>query len=75
MQTKFALFLLSCTLWTLSINAQSPILENYIQEALKQNLSVKARQLNHQKQQSRIEQANKLWGLSIDFDASYLLAA
>ncbi len=59
---------------TSSINAQSPILEKYIQEALKQNLSVKARQLNHQKQQSRIEQANKLWGFNVNFDASYLLA-
>jgi len=58
-----------------TLYAQNPILENYVQEALKQNLSVKARQLNHQKQQSRIEQANKLWGLAIDFDASYLLAA
>ena len=77
MQTKPA-FLLSCCafLWSLTLHAQtqSSILENYIQEALKQNLSVKARQLNHQKQQSRIEQAHKLWGLSIDFDASYLLA-
>lgn len=42
---------------------------------MKQNLSVKATQLSHQKQQSQIEQANKLWGLSIDLDASYLLAA
>ncbi len=75
MQLKFILVFTG--FFTLGINslfAQSQILDNYIETALKQNLSIQARQLKHQKQQSRIEQARKLLGPSVDVNASYLLA-
>lgn len=74
---RLKLILAFAGFFTLGINslfAQSQILDNYIQIALKQNLSIEARQLNHAKQQSRIEQARRLWGPSIDVNTTYLLA-
>lgn len=58
----------------ISILSQSEILDQYIKEALKENLSIKATELSIAKQKSRAEQARKLWNPNIDLSASYLLA-
>ena len=57
-----------------SSSGQSTILENYVQQALKDNLSLRQNDLNIEKQLSLIQQANKLWDPQLNMNASYLLA-
>lgn len=74
MQLKAISFILfNVVLYTSSI-AQSPILEKYVQEALRQNLTIYSATLSKEKQLSRIEQAQRLWGPTVDFNGTYLLA-
>ena len=54
--------------------AQSTILENYISQAIEQNLSIQNTQLSRTKQLSKIDQAKRQMGPSVDVNASYLLA-
>lgn len=64
-------------LLTISLNSlkgQSSILDQYVKEALDNNLTVQSEFLKKEKQGSRVEQAKKLWRPSIDFAGSYLLA-
>lgn len=69
---RIALFcLLLCTQLCL---AQQSKLDQYIQQAIDQNLVIKSKQLSVLKQQSKIEQAKRLKGLRADINASYLLA-
>ena len=70
-----AIYILFFSVLCMTVNAQSQILDNYILEALEQNLSIRSSQLAKEKQLSRIEQAKKLWGPTIDLNANYLLAA
>ena len=58
----------------LELNSQSQVLEQYIKEAWQQNLNIRSSQLSREKQLSRIDQAKRLWGLSVDLNANYLLA-
>ncbi len=53
---------------------QSKILDAYIEQGLNQNLAIRSAQLSRKKQLSRIEQAQRLWGPTVDFNANYLLA-
>ncbi|MEM6964301.1 MAG: TolC family protein [Bacteroidota bacterium] len=53
---------------------QSAILDKYVKEALDNNLTVQSEFLRKEKQDSRIEQAKKLWRPSVDFAGSYLFA-
>ncbi len=54
--------------------AQSKVLDNYINEALNQNLSIQSEILKKDKQNSKVEQASKLWKPNVDLSASYLFA-
>lgn len=54
--------------------AQNSILENYVNQAIEQNLHIQNTQLERLKQLSKIDQAKRQMGPSVDFDASYLLA-
>ena len=54
--------------------AQSDILNNYIKDALSNNLSIQSEILKEEKQYSKVEQANKLWKPTVDLNASYLFA-
>jgi len=56
------------------VAAQSAILDQYIEQAKQENLSIKDAKLQRVKQLVRVEQAKKLWGPSVDFSGSYLLA-
>ena len=53
---------------------QNNILENYIKEALENNLSIKGQELERNKQLVKIEQARKNWMPSVDGNASYLFS-
>jgi outer membrane protein len=53
---------------------QQSVLENYIKEALANNLAIKGSQLQRNKQLSKIEQARKNWLPSVDANANYLLS-
>ena len=53
---------------------QSDILDNYVKEALANNLSIQSEVLKKDKQNSKVEQAKKLWKLTVDLNASYLFA-
>jgi len=53
---------------------QSAILEEYVQEALRQNLSVKTEKLRKSQQGLNVELARKNWMPSVDANASYLIA-
>ncbi len=73
--TRIVVVLLICQFYLLSSAiGQSSILDNYVQSALKDNLSLKNDDLNLEKQLSLIQQANKLWKPQLNLDASYLLA-
>lgn len=54
--------------------AQSSILETYVNQALKENLSLQNTQLERTKQLARIDIAQRQMGPSADFEATYLLA-
>ena len=54
--------------------AQSNILDNYVKEALANNLTIQSELLKKDKQYSKVEQAKKLWKPSVDLSASYLFA-
>lgn len=53
---------------------QSKILDQYIEDALQNNLQLVNQTLALSKQESRIDQARKLWAPKLDLNASYLLA-
>lgn len=53
---------------------QSDILENYVKEALTNNLNIQSEVLKKDKQSSKVEQAQKLWKPTVDLSASYLFA-
>ena len=67
-------FFLLTFLFSISLHSQSGILEDYIKVALDENLAVQAEHLKKEKQNSRIEQAKKLWRPTVDLNASYLFA-
>lgn len=69
---RIALFCL--VLCTQAGLGQSSILDQYIEEAIENNLLIKSTQLSALKQQSKIDQAKRLKGLRADINASYLLA-
>ena len=48
--------------------AQSDILNNYIKDALSNNLSIQSEILKEEKQYSKVEQANKLWKPTVDLN-------
>jgi outer membrane protein TolC len=54
--------------------AQSAVLDQYVQTALQNNLSVKNEQLRRNKQLVLIEQANKNWIPSVDVNANYIFS-
>ena len=56
------------------LSGQSDILEQYISQALANNLSLKAYSFAEAKQLSRVEQAKVLWKPKVDLTSSYLLA-
>ena len=55
-------------------SSQSKILDDYVSFALTQNLSIRSLELGKTKQQSKIEQAQKLWNPNLNLSANYLLA-
>ena len=52
----------------------SAILDQYVEQALANNLIFKSINLQEAKQASKVDQAKKLWSPNVDFNASYLLA-
>lgn len=72
MKTK----ILSLALFALSINsyAQSVILDNYIQEGLKNNLQLKQEQLNYERSMENLAQAKSLFLPYVGANATYQLA-
>ena len=54
--------------------AQSDILNNYIKQALNNNLNVKSELFKKEKQKSKVNQAKTLWKPNVDLSASYLFA-
>ena len=68
------MLLLGLILITLSGNAQSTALNKYVEEGLKNNLSLRAADIDVSIQSSAIDQAKKLWAPKVDFNGSYLLA-
>ncbi|MFT7606010.1 MAG: outer membrane protein, partial [Saprospiraceae bacterium] len=75
MKKKQGLFIL---VWIFLISnvgiGQSSILDNYIKEALANNLSIKGEQLQRNKQLIKIAQAGKNWMPSVDGSANYLFS-
>ena len=70
-------FFISTFIWIISIgllSGQSAILDQYVEHAWANNLTIKSSQLTIQKQENQIQQAKKLWTPSVDLSASYLLA-
>lgn len=66
-----ALSLLICT----GLQSQnSAILDQYVEQALANNLTFKSINLQEARQASKVDQAKKLWNPNVDFNASYLLA-
>jgi len=59
---------------TVFSQGQSKILNQYIEEALQNNLQMINQTLAFSKQESRIDQAQKLWAPKLDINATYLLA-
>src|ERR1043165_1285507 len=72
MKTK----ILSLALLALSINgfAQSAILDNYIQEGLKNNLQLKQEQLNYERSVENLAQAKALFLPYVGANATYQFA-
>jgi len=56
------------------LSAQSAIVDQYVQQAITQNLSIQSSKLAVIKQQSKAEQAGQLWKPNVDLSASYLFA-
>lgn len=75
MKTRaFVVLIILLSIMLRSGYAQSSVLENYVQTALQQNLSIKGEQLRRNKQLVLIEQANKNWKPSVDVNANYLFS-
>ncbi|HLP93122.1 MAG TPA: TolC family protein [Saprospiraceae bacterium] len=71
-----AVLLLSChLLLPISLQAQSAVLENYIQEGLNTSLQLKQQGLDIARQQELLRQAKSLGMPKFTFDANYTLAA
>ncbi len=58
----------------LNLCAQATTLDDYIDIAIKENLSIKKDFLHVEKSNAQIIQANKLWNPQIDLNSSYLFA-
>ncbi len=58
----------------IALTGQSNVLDEYVAQALANNLSLRTYNFEEAKQLSRIEQARKLWLPNIDLNASYLFA-
>ncbi len=71
---SFLLFIFFQTFFLPNGFAQSDILDNYVKEALTENLSIQSEILKKDKQYSKVEQAKKLWKPTVDLNASYLFA-
>lgn len=71
---KIRATILLCTFYAVLVPAQSKILNDYIEEGLRSNHSLKGAELDIQIQESSIEQSKKLWFPRVDLNASYLLA-
>ena len=56
------------------VSGQTVVLDQYVEQALANNLSLRTLDLSEARQVSRIEQAKKLWNTNVNLDASYLLA-
>ena len=72
MKTK--IFLLALVFASLSGFAQSSILDNYIQEGLKNNLQLKQEQLNYERSIENLAQAKALFLPYVGANASYQFA-
>src|SRR6267154_995740 len=72
MKTKTFVLLFICG-WTLS-RAQSPILDAYIQQGLKDNLQLKQEQLNYERSMENLAQAKALFLPYIGANATYQIA-
>jgi len=59
---------------TVLLDAQSTILEEYVNIALVENLSIRSAKLEQNKQTSKIDQAQTLWNPKVGLSANYLLA-
>lgn len=57
-----------------SLQGQMSIVDEYVSEALANNLNLRSYQLSAAKQQSRVEQAKRLWQPNMDVNASCLFA-
>jgi outer membrane protein len=72
---NYLLFLIFFLIYCSQIGfAQSDILDNYVKEALANNLGIQSEILKKDKQYSKVEQAKKLWNPTVDLNASYLFA-
>lgn len=67
------LFILGCFVLR-SGYAQRPVLDQYVETAIQENLSIKGEQLRRNKQSINIEQANKNWMPSVDVNANYIFS-
>src|SRR5690349_10602896 len=56
------------------LRAQSPILDNYIQEGIKSNLQLKQEELNYQRSVENLHAARSLFFPQLSANASYSLA-
>lgn len=57
-----------------SVLSQSVIIDNYVKEAMANNLNIQSEFLKKEKQNSKVDQAKKLWKPTLDLNASYLFA-
>lgn len=68
------LFLFPIALYSNSTTAQSPILENYIQEGLKSNLQLKQEQLNFERSEQNLQLSRALFLPQVSAIGNYTLA-
>lgn len=57
-----------------ALPGQSSVLDQYVTQALANNLSLRSIDLDQRQQLSRIDQAKKHWSPNVDLNTSYLLA-
>ena len=64
----------AASLFSTEVFTQNSILENYVQQAIQQNLAIQKTQLQRTRQLSKIDQARRMMGPSVDVSTTYLLA-
>ncbi len=74
MKTKIYTFTLIFSLLCSLAEAQSPVLDNYIQLALKSNLQLQQEQLNYERSVQNLELARALFFPQVSANSSYTLA-